>query len=168
MAPGFVRRSGLNEPTIHEGMTKTTRHRPFGITLITIYDLIMVAILPTGVATYRFFTESAATRPDVLHMFVSVMIAAGVVIAAAAVWRAENWARITLLALVTIYYVSLALSAPFTVDLTAGAGSEELEYWLRASRSAFWIGLHGWYFFSAVGWFFDPTSSPPDNRAGWM
>lgn len=151
-------------------MTTTKRHRPFGITLITAYDLIMIAIMPTTLATYAFFSESAATRPDLMNVFVSVMLAAGVVIAAAAVWRAENWARVALVALVTIYYVSLAASAPWTVDITAGAGSDALEFWLRIGRSVFWIGLHGWYFFSAVDWFFDPTatSADPDSRTGWL
>lgn len=149
-------------------MTQTRRHRPFGVTLITAYDLIMVAILPTTLVMLQVFGVIGTTRPETLHVFASVLLGAGIVISTSAVWRGENWARVVLVALITIYYVGLAFGAPYTVDLAYYAAAGDWNPWLRAGRSAFWVALHGWYFFVAADWFFDPNRTSPDERAGWL
>jgi hypothetical protein len=147
-------------------MPPPTRHRPFGITLLAGYDIVMVAVVPAGLAMLRYFGADAAARPELLHVFASMLLAGGIVVTAAAVWRAEDWARYVLVALVTIYYTGLAFDAPYTVDLAAGAGgaSDTLEVWLRVGRSIFWIVLHGWYLFSAAAWFFDPQQLGEGER----
>lgn len=148
-------------------MTSASRHRPFGITLITAYDLLMVAILPTAIVMLRVFGMMGGERPETLHVFVTVMLAAGIVITASAVWRAENWARFVMVALITIYYVGLAVGAPYTVDVAAGA-PDAWAAWLRVGRSVFWIALHGWYFFVAADWFFDPETLSSDDDRTWI
>ena len=140
--------------------------RPFGITLLTVYDLLMVAIVPSGLAMSRFMTQPAAERPDLLVVFAAILLGGGIVVTSAAVFRGENWSRYVLTALVTIYYVGLIIGAPFAVDVAAAvAGSDggAFETTLRVGRSVFWILLHGWYFFSAVSWFYEGRR-PPTNR----
>jgi hypothetical protein len=134
--------------------------RPFGVTLITIYDGVMVGAIPAVLTYLSYFGQPAAARPSVLVVFAVFLLSAGVITAAASAWRGENSGRIALLVLTTIYYVGLMAGADYTVDLASflrGTGAS-WETALRVGRSLFWIALHGWYFlFSpAAGFFASP------------
>jgi hypothetical protein len=122
--------------------------RPFGLTLITAYDGIMIGIVPSVLAYVNYFGSPAETRPTILAMFGIFLLSAGVIFAAASAWRGENIGRFALLGLVTIYYVGLMAGADVTVDLSSYlvAADSVWETRLRIARSLFWIGLHGWYF----------------------
>jgi hypothetical protein len=122
--------------------------RPFGVTLLTLYDGVVVGAIPAVFTYLQYFGQPAANRPDVLTVFASFLLSAGVIVAAASAWRGENTGRFSLLVLTTIYYVGLLVGADITVDLASHLypGDSSLETALRAGRSLFWIGLHGWYF----------------------
>jgi len=122
--------------------------RPFGLTLITAYDGIMIGVVPAVLAYVNYFGSPADTRPTILAMFGVFLLSAGVIFAAASAWRGENTGRFVLLGIATIYYVGLMAGADVTVDLSSYlvAADSVWETWLRVARSVFWIGLHGWYF----------------------
>ncbi|PEN13848.1 hypothetical protein CRI94_07235 [Longibacter salinarum] len=149
-------------------MPQAQLRRPLGVSLISTYDLLMVAILPSALIMLQVFGAIGVGRPETLHVFISVLLSAGIVVSASAIRRGENWARFILLALITIYYVGLAFGAPYTVDLAQYVASDDWNSWLLAGRSVFWIALHGWYFFVSADWFFDPHRTRPDGRSGWL
>lgn len=134
--------------------------------MLTVYDLLMVAVVPSGLAMTRFMTQPPAERPELLVVFAAILLGGGIVVTSSAVYRGENWSRYVLTALVTVYYAGLIIDAPFAVDVAAAvAGSEggAFETALRVGRSVFWILLHGWYFFNAVSWFYEGRRPPPNR-----
>jgi len=136
--------ANLSSESSHESVAT----RPFGVTLLTIYDGIMVGILPAVLAYLSYFSGPPEARPNILPVFAAFLLSAGVIYAAASAWRGENTGRFALLGLVTIYYVGLMAGADVTVDVSSSLVAEDSawETRLRVARSLFWIGLHGWYF----------------------
>lgn len=135
--------------------------RPFGVTLMTIYDGVMAGIVPAVLAYLRYFGQAPAARPSVLTVFAAFLLSAAIIVAAASAWRGENAGRLSLVGLITIYYVGLMFDAAYTVDLASFVRVDGTAAWetpLRIGRSFFWILLHGWYFlFSrAAGFFASP------------
>jgi hypothetical protein len=140
--------------------TRTLR-RPFGVSLLTAYDAIMLGILPIGVALVHFFVMDPAARPPEIHVLAMLLLSGGILWTAQGTRAGEPGTRYGLVALVTLYYVGLMFGAPYTVDMAGLLHSDgsTMETALRVGRSVFWIGLHGWYLLA------DPTQDFFDERS---
>lgn len=137
----------MPSPSSAPSSSAAVRSRPVGVTLLTLYDGIMVGVVPILLVMIRFFQHAPSERPSVLVVFAAAMLSASVIYTAAGAWRGENSGRLGLLILTTIYYVGLVAGASFTMDLaTLLTASDTGEVWLRGAQSLFWIGLHGAYF----------------------
>jgi hypothetical protein len=132
--------------------------RPTGITLLTLYDGIMLGVRPGLWATVTFMSQPAAERPSVLAAFGVLLFSATLIIAAAAAWRGENWARYALTGLVVLHHGALALDAGLLLGVLVDVGSESWWRWGYLLRAVLWIGLHVWYlFYSRAAAFFRPA-----------
>lgn len=137
-----------------------TRSRPIGVTLLTIYDGVLLGGLPFVLGMLRFFSLPVAERPTVLVVFATMLLSGFVIGSAASAWRGETQGRLGLVVAATIYYTGVFLGAPYAVDLASEIHpGGAFETWTRLLRSVFWIGLHGWYLlFSGARDFFEPTA----------
>jgi hypothetical protein len=140
-----------------DGAPRSARRRPIGVSLLTVFDGVAIGVLPAVLVLIPFFTGPGTEAPPILTAFATLMLSAGAVWTAAETWRGTNGGRIGLLVVATIHYVGLLFGADYVFDLAASfAADEATGTWVRAARSLFWIGLHGWYlFFSRAGRYFE-------------
>jgi hypothetical protein len=131
-----------------DGAPRSARRRPIGVSLLTVFDGVAIGVFPAVLALLPFFAGPGAAAPPVLPTFATLLLSAGAVWTAAETWRGTNGGRIGLLVVATIHYVGLLFGADYAFDLAAPlAPDEATAAWVRAARSLFWIGLHGWYLF---------------------
>jgi hypothetical protein len=127
----------------HSAPSRTLRRPPLVVTLLAFYDVVMVAVVPGVLALAHHFGTAPADR-NVLLVFGTLTLSAGLIWTAADAWYGRPWARYGLMGLASVYYVGLAAGAPWSVDLASllHVDSSTLAVVLRVVRSLFWIGLH--------------------------
>ena len=123
--------------------SRTLQRPPLVVSLLAFYDIVMVGVVPGALMLMQHLSAAPAER-TVLPVFGALLLSAGIVWAATDAWHGRRWARVGLMALASVYYVGLAVGAPWSVDLASllHVGSSTVAIVLRVGRSLFWIALH--------------------------
>lgn len=118
--------------------------RPVGVYLITIYDFLVVGLIP--LATFVLFLRNS----DAEFSFTVTLLSVGLyfVVMAASVWACvgDNIGRWLLLSVVTLTAVMWIINAVFILSNIELASGEKPRVIGLISRGIMALGLNWWYF----------------------
>lgn len=128
--------------------------RPLGVTILTICAALFAGLIPLvlSLATVFVFPELGVSTP---LMLVTAVLSLAVFGTAVATWQGNDTARLALLALVTVFYLTLAITNFYTATNDLVDSATQRKAMITGVRSLLWIPLYLWYFLRAktVAWF---------------
>lgn len=128
--------------------------RPLGVTILTLCAALFAGLIPLilSLATIFVFPELGASTP---LMLVSAGLSLAVFGAAVATWQGNDTARLALVGLVTVFYLTLAITNFYTATNDVVDTATQRKAMITGVRSLLWIPLYLWYFLRAktVAWF---------------
>lgn len=128
--------------------------RPLGVTILTICAALFAGLLPLTLALGSIFVfpELGVSAP---LMFATAALSLAIFGAAVATWQGNDTGRLALLALVTVFYLILAISNFYTATSDVVDSATQRKAMITGVRSLLWIPLYLWYFLRAktVAWF---------------
>lgn len=132
-----------------------TKKRPLGVWILTIYSLIFAGILPL-IIVLSFILIGINSLPvlniEILNTLLILVLTISIITFSILTWKGNNKARITLIILVSIYYIGVSLNNIFILqDLQQYSLNSDIESVINHTygviiRGFLYSGIYIWYF----------------------